>query len=99
MTVEEIELRKILTQMLADAGINRETLKDYVFQILNEKIDKAIHTVECQINVDKKIDNAWNQYVRDGIDKAARAAISNRVNGYFNNIRVTLDFGGSSIHT
>ena len=29
MTVEQIELRKILTQMLADNGINRETIKDF----------------------------------------------------------------------
>ena len=28
MTVEQIELRKILTQMLADNGINRETNMD-----------------------------------------------------------------------
>lgn len=29
MTVEQIELRKILTQMLADNGINRETIKGF----------------------------------------------------------------------
>ena len=61
MTVEEIELRKILTQMLADAGINRETLKDLVYQILDEKIDKAINNAENQINVDKKVDRIWEK--------------------------------------
>lgn len=33
MTIEQIELRKILSQMLADNGINRETLKEMVNEI------------------------------------------------------------------
>ena len=48
MTVEQIELRKILTQMLADAGINRETIKDFVKEIIGEKIDKSIDTIVAQ---------------------------------------------------
>lgn len=96
MTVEEIELRKILTQMLADAGINRETLKDLVYQILDEKIDKAIKNAENQINVDKKVDRIWEKYIHDGIEKEARAAIADKVKCYFTDIRVTLDFGGSA---
>ncbi len=35
MTVEQIELRKILTQMLADNGINRETIVDFVKGIVD----------------------------------------------------------------
>lgn len=42
MTVEEIELRKILKQMLADEGINRETLKQMVKDMLEEKLERAI---------------------------------------------------------
>lgn len=42
MTVEQIELRKILTQMLADNGINRETIKGFVEEIVSEKVDRAI---------------------------------------------------------
>lgn len=38
MTVEQIELRKILTQMLADNGINRETIKGFVEEIVSEKL-------------------------------------------------------------
>lgn len=37
MTVEQVELRKILTQMLADNGINRETIKDFVGEIVSER--------------------------------------------------------------
>ena len=42
MTVEQIELRKILTQMLADNGINRETIVDFVKGIVDEKVDRAV---------------------------------------------------------
>lgn len=42
MTVEQIELRKILSQMLADNGINRETLKEMVNEVLEEKVERAV---------------------------------------------------------
>ena len=60
MTVEQIELRKILTQMLADNGINRETLKDLVKEIIEEKVDKSLNTIIAQtstIGTDKAIKN------------------------------------------
>ena len=41
MTVEQIEIRKILNQMLADNGINRETIKDIIKECLDERVDKA----------------------------------------------------------
>lgn len=34
MTIEQIELRKMLAQMLADNGINRETIVDFVKEIV-----------------------------------------------------------------
>lgn len=37
MTIEQIELRKMLTQMLADNGINRETIVDFVKSIVEKK--------------------------------------------------------------
>lgn len=42
MTVEQIELRKILSQMLADNSINRDTIGDIVKEIVNEKTEKVI---------------------------------------------------------
>ena len=52
MTVEQIELRKILTQMLADNGINRETIKGFVEEIVSEKVDRAIDRVIHETNMD-----------------------------------------------
>ena len=43
MTIEQIELQKMLTQMLADNGINRETIVDFVKSIVEEKVEKAIY--------------------------------------------------------
>lgn len=45
MTVEQIELRKILTQMLADNGIDRSTLPGIVKEALEEKITKRREVV------------------------------------------------------
>lgn len=99
MTVEQIEIRKILTQMLADAGINRETLKDIVCQVIEEKADNAANTALHQINLDKKVDHMWESYIKNEIQSAAKAAISEKIKCYFTDIRVTLDFGGSQLHT
>ncbi len=55
MTVEQIELRKILTQMLADNGINRETIKGFVEEIVSEKVDRAIDRVIHEANMDSLV--------------------------------------------
>lgn len=72
MTIEQIELRKILTQMLADNGINRETLKDMIKEILEEKVEKAVQKVVSQTNMEsltysemrKTIENSATDIVR-----------------------------------
>ena len=65
MTIEQIELRKILTQMLADNGINRETLKDMVKEILEEKVEKAVHDVAHQTNIDNLADVEMRKAISD----------------------------------
>lgn len=68
MTVEQIELRKILSQMLADNGINRETLKDMVNEVLDEKVEKAIRQVISESNI--------TGIVNGKIDKISRRVIN-----------------------
>jgi|GEM_PF-2368888 len=63
MTVEEIELRKILNQMLADVGINRETLKEMVKEILNEKIKKAIEQALCETTGGVSFESKLNAFI------------------------------------
>ena len=79
MTVEQIELRKILSQMLADNGINRESLKDMVNEILEEKVEKAVSQVLKEGNskgiVDGKIDNISRRVIQREVESKVRRVL------------------------
>lgn len=72
MTVEQIELRKILTQMLADNGINRETIKGFVEEIVSEKIDRAIDRIIHETNMDSIIARMVQDTIRTTISDEVR---------------------------
>lgn len=80
MTVEQIELRKILSQMLADNGINRETLKVMVNDVLDEKIEKAVHQVLSESNVkgivNGKVDNISRRVIQSEIENKVRRVLN-----------------------
>ena len=69
MTVEQIELRKILTQMLADNGIDRSTLPGIVKEALEEKITKAVHLALDGRDLQPQIDKAIDAQIRQVIDR------------------------------
>lgn len=79
MTVEQIELRKILSQMLADNGINRETLKEMVNAILDEKVEKAVSQVLKEGNikgiVEGKIDNISRRVIQREVESKVRRVL------------------------
>lgn len=87
MTIEQIELRKILSQMLADNGINRESLKSIVNDILDEKIEKAVRQVINESNV--------AGIVNGKVDKISRRAIEDEVT---NKVRRVLNCTSLSIN-
>lgn len=72
MTVEQIELRKILTQMLADNGINRETIKGFVEEIVSEKVDRAIDRIIHETNMDSLIARMVQDTIRTSISDEVR---------------------------
>ena len=72
MTVEQIELRKILTQMLADNGINRETIKGFVEKIVSEKVDRAIDRIIHETNMDSLIARQVQDTIRTTISDEVR---------------------------
>lgn len=72
MTVEQIELRKILTQMLADNGINRETIKGFVEEIVSEKVDRAIDRIIHETNMDSLIARVVQDTIRTTISDEVR---------------------------
>ena len=97
MTIEQIELRKILTQMLADNGINRETIKDVVEEIVEEKVEKTLaHLVangdgNFEDKVTHRIERLTNKFIEEEISDVARAAIREQVKGYFQHISVSVN--------
>lgn len=72
MTVEQIELRKILTQMLADNGINRETIKGFVEEIVSEKVERAIDRIIHETNMDSLIARMVQDTIRTTISDEVR---------------------------
>ena len=93
MTVEQIEIRKILNQMLADNGINRETIKDIIKDCIGERVDKALKHLESKsdgdfANIEGRIQGAIDRFVKSEIERQARDAIREKVRCIFNNIHV-----------
>lgn len=93
MTVEQIELRKILSQMLADNGVNRETLTAMVKESIDEKVDKAIQRAFNETNIDGLVSNR----IQHDITDAVRSAVREKVNRCFANISVTVTPLGSAL--
>lgn len=77
MRVEEIAVRQEVRQMLNEAGINQNTLKQMVKDVLAENVEKAtkqaFHEKDIDGVISKKIENCTNNaaatIVRDEIRK------------------------------
>ena len=96
MTIEEIEIRKILSQMLADNGINRETIKDIIKECIDERVEKAMRTLLSQsdCNFDSlptRIQNTIDRLVYNEVEKQARDAIRCEVRQLFSKISVSVE--------
>ena len=91
MTVEQIELRKILTQMLADNGINRETIKGFVEEIVSEKVDRAIDRIIHETNMDSLIARMVQDTIRTTISDEVRWKVR-RVHG---SVSISIETHGS----
>lgn len=87
MTVEQIELRKILTQMLADNGINRDTILPFVKDIISEKIDKAAKQIAAETNLDKMVQDI----IKREIGEAVRSEVRDMVRQCFSSISVSIN--------
>ena len=77
MRVEEIALRQEARQMLCEAGLDKESLKDLVLKDIDEKVIKAIEGKlkgvdfeQMVLNiVDKALTKAVNDIVRKYVDR------------------------------
>ena len=101
MTVEQIAIRQEVRQMLTEAGINKNTMKEMAKGVLEEEMNKAIKQAiqemdfGTQLNVDmsRQIDNALRTEIRD--------QIRDRICSVFSRMTISVDVtdknGSSSI--
>ena len=75
LSLTQIELRKVISQELADAGINRNTLVDMVHKAVDDKVQK-------------KVDELFNSS-KDGIENKIQNIVSRTI-CYDSNLRGTL---------
>lgn len=87
MTIEQIELRKILTQMLADNDINRETIVPFVKEIISEKVEKAVGRIINETNLDSMV----YRTIQSEIEVDVRNAVNNKITRCFSNISVSVE--------
>lgn len=87
MTIEQIELRKMLTQMLADNGINRETIVDFVKEIVEEKVEKAIYRTVHEVDIDGMIRGT----VRETTKRALQEEVSKKVRATLSSVSISLE--------
>ena len=55
MKVEEIALRQEIRQMLNEAGINKNTLRDMAEKVMREEIEKQVKNAINQSNINSII--------------------------------------------
>lgn len=86
MRIKEIALRQEARQMLCEAGLSKEKLKDLVLKDLD---DKVIQAVEGKI---KSVD--FEQMIKDRVDSAINKAVDDivmrEVDRYFYNNRLNI---------
>jgi hypothetical protein len=92
MKVEEIALRHEIRQMMNEAGINKETLKDMVQEVLHEELEKAICQKFHENNIDSFVENRADNIIRKTTRSVIEEKITDRVVGrYFNRMKVSID--------
>lgn len=87
MTIEQVELRKILSQMLADNGVNRETIIPFVKDVLQEKMDRAAKQVAAETNLDELV----RRIIEREIANAIRDEVRDKVRQCFATINVSVE--------
>lgn len=82
MRVEEIALRQEIRQMLNEAGINKNTLKDMVKEVLTETIERAT----VQALHERDVDSAVSASIQRCIDTSARNIVKEEIRAKVGNI-------------
>jgi len=91
MTAEQIIMRQEIRQMLNEAGINKNTLKDMVKEVLGEEINKAVRQAlnerDFEDETRKRVDSNFDRVIRDII----KECVSDRTWSVFNRMTISID--------
>lgn len=91
MTAEQIVMRQEIRQMLNEAGINKNTLKDMVKEVLGEEINKAVRQSlnerDFESEARKRVDTNFDKVIRDII----KESVADRTRGVFNRMTISVD--------
>ena len=96
MTVEQIAIRQEVRQLLAEAGINKNTMRDLVRDVVNEELNKAVRQIMHEIKLDEKIGELANGNLKEAVRRELRDSIDRRVNGVFNRMSVSVTIKNAS---
>lgn len=91
MTVEQIAIRQEVRQLMNEAGINKNTMKDLVREVISEEMVKAIKQVMHEMDLDEQIRAKTNSSLQDVIRKEIRDSVDNRVRNVFNRMTISID--------
>lgn len=91
MTAEQIIMRQEIRQMLNEAGINKNTLKDMVKEVLGEEINKAVRQAlnerDFESETRKRVDSNFDKIIRDII----KESVADRTRSVFNRMTISVD--------
>ena len=76
MRVEEIALRQEIRQMLNEAGINKNTLRDMAEKVMREEVEKQVKNAINQSNINSIVYSKVNS---DELNDMMRAAIKKEI--------------------
>ena len=95
MTVEQIAIRQEIRQLLNEAGINKNTMKDMVKEVIDEELNKAVKQVMHEMDLDSKISRAAKVDIEEKIKKEIQNSIRDRVSNIFNRMYLSVDIRNS----
>lgn len=80
MRIEEIAVRQEVRQMLSEAGINRNTLREMAEQALKEQIEKQVKLAVQRIDVNAIVRHEMESYAGQSVLRdAIRLEVRDRV--------------------
>lgn len=98
MKSEEILMRQEIRQMLNEAGINKNTLKDMVKTVMHEELEKACKQAMAEYNTSATLNEAaMSRALKESIQEEVRAQVRSSFSRMILTIDVTDEHGTSSI--